>query len=99
MLALEARTDIMIAMKTISVSVSESEYETYRSIAGEGGMSIAHLIREAMVFYRAERLAAKTPLTDLPVLIGHRPAAALPARHEIYDELFGDPLAGNPDAP
>jgi len=79
-------------MKTISLSVSEPEYEAYRTAAGERGTSIAHLIREAMSYYRAERIATKTALIEVPVLVGHRPVAALPQRHAVYEEIFGDAI-------
>lgn len=75
-------------MRTISVSVSEADYDAFRSAAKESRQSIARLIREAMAFYRAERLEKRARLTDLPVLAGHRPLGELPSRSELYDEVF-----------
>jgi hypothetical protein len=75
-------------MKTISLAVSESDYEAFRRAAQEENRPVAQLIREAMAFYRKERLEAKTPLTDLPLLVGHRLIQELPARDELYDEVF-----------
>jgi hypothetical protein len=75
-------------MKTISVSVSEQDYEEFRRASRRKGRPIAELIREAMGFYRAEKLAHREPLRDLPVLAGHRPRRRLPARTEVYDEIF-----------
>ncbi len=75
-------------MKTISVAVLESDYETFRRSARALGRSTAQLIREAMAFYRQERLQARARLTALPVLAGHRPTGDLPGREELYDEIF-----------
>jgi hypothetical protein len=76
-------------MKTISVSVSKDDYEAFRRGSKRLQRSIAQLIREAMVLYRAERLEPKGRLTELPVLAGHRPLGPLPARSDLYDEMFG----------
>ncbi len=75
-------------MKTISVSVLSDDYEAFRRSARRRKLPIAQLIREAMALYRVEKLEDKSRLTDLPVLIGHRPLSALPARAEVYDEIF-----------
>lgn len=75
-------------MKTISVSVLSEDYEAFRRSARRRKIPIAQLIREAMSLYRIERLEEKPRLTELPVLIGHRPLSALPARDEVYDEIF-----------
>ena len=75
-------------MKTISVAVSESDYEAFRRAARTQHRPIAQLIRDAMAFYRAEKLQGRTLLTDLPVIQGHNPVGPLPDRSEIYDELF-----------
>ncbi len=83
-------------MKTISVAVSEEDYEAFRHAAGEGDRSIAQLIREAMALYREERLERRTPLRSLRVLAGHRPTAPLPSREELYDEVFADRHRGEP---
>lgn len=76
------------------MSVSETEYEAFRWAARAEGRPIAQLIREAMALYRAERLPDSAPLLDLPVLPGHRPIGALPARSEIYAEAS---TIGRPD--
>jgi hypothetical protein len=75
-------------MKTISVSVSESDYEAFRQAAEQGDRSIAQLIREAMRLYRSERIEIRKPLRDLPVIPGHRQIRKLPRREEIYEEAF-----------
>jgi hypothetical protein len=75
-------------MKTISVSVSESDYEAFREAAARESRPIAQLIRDAMAEYRARRLPERSPLRQLPVLAGHRPLAPLPSRSETYDEIF-----------
>jgi len=77
-------------MKTISVSVSSEDYEAFRQAASAGRRSIAHLIREAMAYYRTHRLGDPTPLADLPVFVGHRPLSSLPGREELYTEIFDE---------
>jgi hypothetical protein len=74
-------------MKTISLSVSEGDYEAFRRASERQGRPIAQLIREAMALYRTERLVERTPLLEFPRLVGHRPVAPLPGRDEIWDEI------------
>jgi len=78
---------MMNDMRTISVAVSETDYEAFRRAADRQGRPIAHLIREAMAVYRAERLRERTRLTHFPVLVGHRQVAPLPSREELWDEV------------
>jgi hypothetical protein len=75
-------------MKTISVSILPEDYEAFRLAAKSQHRSIAQLIREAMTFYRSERLEKDPPLTSLPTLVGHRPVKPLPSRAEIHEEIF-----------
>jgi hypothetical protein len=75
-------------MRVISVSVSESDYEAFQRYAQEENRSVAQVIREAMALYRAEHLVQRRPLLDLPILAGHRPLGALPARTDVYDDVF-----------
>lgn len=77
-------------MKTISVAISEPDYEAFRRAAARQGRPIAQLIREAMATYRAERLHEPTPLRDLPVLVGHRPSGPLPERADVWDEIASE---------
>jgi hypothetical protein len=79
---------MVVDIKTISVAISESDYEAFRAAAKACDGSIAQLIRAAMSDYRARVLNEKTSLTDLPALAGHRPIRPLPSREEIYDEAF-----------
>lgn len=79
---------LSVDMKTISLSVSKVEYEAFRRWSRRSKRSIAQLIREAMSFYREERLEERSRLTELPALVGHRPLGPLPSRGEIYDEVF-----------
>lgn len=82
-------------MKTISVAVLDSDYESFRHAARSQGRSIAQLIRDAMALYRREHLERLTALRDVPVLVGHRLVARLPDRREIYDKVFaGDSPSG-----
>jgi hypothetical protein len=82
-------------MKTISLSVSEADYEVFRRAAAAADRSIAQLIREAMALYRAERLEERAPLRDLPVLVGHKPLTLLPTRAQVYEEVFTDKVSRN----
>lgn len=49
---LGAKCDIVTNMKTISLSVSASDYEAFRAESARAGRSIASLIRDAMAQYR-----------------------------------------------
>lgn len=79
-------------MKTISLAVSEAEYEAFRRAAQEQNRPVAQLIREAMAYYRENQLEARTPLVELPLLPGHRLVQALPEREELYSEVFAGRL-------
>jgi hypothetical protein len=81
--------DIVFDMKTISVSVSSQDYEAFRRSARRSKRSIAQLIREAMAFYREERLDQKSRLAELPALAGPRAVSSLPGKAELYEEIFG----------
>lgn len=87
---------MFIHMKTISISVSEEDYEAFRAAARAQSRPIAQLIRDAMAFYRSQQLEARTDLGELPTLPGHRSTRPLPSRSEIYDEAF-DRRAGEVD--
>jgi hypothetical protein len=80
-------------MKTVSVAVSELDYDAFREAARQRDRSIAQLIRDAMARYRETELAPRSPLRSVPVLPGHRPVGRLPSRSELYDEIF-EPRAG-----
>ncbi len=81
-------------MKTISLSVSKVDYAAFRRASRRLQRSIAQLIREAMALYREERLEQKGRLSELPVVVGHRPLGPLPTRAEVYDEMFDAPKVG-----
>lgn len=80
-------------MRTISVAVSESDYDAFREAARQRDRSIAQLIRDAMARYRETELEPRSPLRRVPVLPGHRPVGRLPSRSDLYDEIF-EPRAG-----
>lgn len=81
---------IIVTMKTISLAVSEPEYEAYRSIAQQEGRPIAQLIREAMAVYRAEHLEQRQPLLEFPVLLGHRLITDPPQREDLWDDILAE---------
>ena len=74
-------------MKSISLTVDEKDYESFRILAASRTRSITQLIREAMAVY-LRQLQQRSPLRDLPVLAGHRPTAELPTRADLYDDIF-----------
>lgn len=61
-------------MKTISLSVSEKDYEAFRAESVRAGRSIASLIRDAMSDYR-DSLGAGRKLTRVRPFTDVRPAA------------------------
>ncbi len=83
-------------MKMISVGVVDSDYESFRKASRAQGRPIAQLIREAMAFYRQERLERRSPLRDVPALAGHRLVSDLPDRHDLYDEMYRDVIEREP---
>ena len=52
-MAVPLKSDIVTDMKTISLSVSEKDYEAFRDEAARQNRSIASLIREAMAVHLA----------------------------------------------
>lgn len=57
-------------MKTIPVSISDSEYEAYRQAASERSQLVEELLQEAIRFYRVERFEKRDRLEDLPLFKG-----------------------------
>ncbi len=74
-------------MRTISVAVSEADYEAFRAYAARHDRSIAELVREAMAFYRAQKLSPIDRLDRLPILRDMEPTGEIPSRVEIMDEM------------
>lgn len=66
-------------MKTISLSVSENDYEAFRAESTRAGRSIASLIRDAMADYR-ESLGGGRRLTRIRPFAGAKPIGEFPAR-------------------
>ncbi len=70
-------------MKTITINVSEPVYAEFRAAAESSGRPTSELIREAMEFYRSERLRPRASLLDFRprstgrVLMDLRPSDAL----------------------
>ena len=83
-------------MKMISVGVVDSDYESFRKASRAQGRPIAQLIREAMAFYRQERLEQRSPLRDVPALAGHRLVSDLPDRGDLYGEMYRDVIEREP---
>ena len=81
------RSDIGDDMKTISVSVSENDYEAFRAHAVRADRSIAELVREAMRLYRESCIQEQSALKKLTVYSRPRCIRTLPPREELYDEI------------
>jgi hypothetical protein len=76
-------------MKTISLSVSDEVYESFRHAADRQGRSIAEMVHDAMAFYHAAKPEPRQRLERVTIFPGHRSIAELPSRAEIYDEIHG----------
>lgn len=68
-------------MRTISVAVSEKNYELFRERARAEDRSIASLIRDAMAQYVARGTAPAAPSEGTPALLPG------PGRYRIYAEV------------
>lgn len=75
-------------MKTVSVTIPQSEFEAYRQAASERNQPVDELLQEAVRLYRVERLEGEDRLEDLPVFKGHQLVGKLPTRFEIHDEMY-----------
>jgi hypothetical protein len=78
-------SDIVIDMRTISLAVSEKNYELFRQLAQTEDRSIASLIRDAMAEY-----IAKTGTQPVPPESGTTVVQQLlpgPGRYRIYAEV------------
>jgi hypothetical protein len=73
-------------MRTLRVTVSDSEYEALGQIAEAQEQSVEQLIQETLVSLQHERVETRKRLRDLPVLPGHRPVTDLPSRADLYEE-------------
>lgn len=74
-------SDIVNDMKTISLAVSEKNYELFRERAQAENRSIASLIRDSMAEYLARSGSAGTTQTSAPALLPG------PGRYRIYAEV------------
>jgi hypothetical protein len=80
-------------MRALRVTVSDSEYDALEKAAAAQSRTLEELIRDALTAVRSGFGEARKPLRDLPLLPGHRPLRELPAREDLYEEMFsaGDP--------
>jgi hypothetical protein len=79
-------------MRTLRLTVTDSEYEAFRRAAEVAHRPMEQLLREAIAAFQSGT-EAKAPLRDLPVLSGHRPLGGLPSRADLYDEMFPDEVS------
>jgi hypothetical protein len=81
-------------VRTLRVTVTDSEYETFRRAAEAAHRPMAKLLRDAIALVQREKKEIKAPLRDLPVLPGHRPLGDLPSHADLYEEMFSDEVFG-----
>ena len=74
-------------MRTLRVTVSDSEYDALQKMADARDRSVEQLLRETLAIFQRET-AGKEPLRDLPLFPGHRLVADLPSRADLYEEMF-----------
>jgi hypothetical protein len=74
-------------MRTISVNVSEADYDEFKSLAAQDDRPVAELIRDAMSRWLGDRRRTGPSLVDIqPVDCG---AMLRPfERSEVADEMF-----------
>jgi hypothetical protein len=82
-------------MRTLRVTVSDSEYEAIRKAADAQERSVQQLVQEILAAFQRESVESRKPLRDLPVLSGHRPVADLPGRADLYEEMFSEKGPGS----
>lgn len=75
-------------MRTLRVTVSDSEYDALQRVADAQDRSVEQLIQETLASFQRETAGAKKPLRDLPLFPGHRLVAGLPSRGDLYEEIF-----------
>lgn len=80
-------------MRTLRVTVSDSEYEALRKVADAQERSVQKLVKETLLSFQRKTVETRKPLRDLPVLHGHRPISDLPVRADLYEEMFSDESA------
>lgn len=73
-------------MRTLRVTVSDSEYVALRKVADARETSLEQMLQEALVSVRREG-TSRGRLRALPLLPGHRPLADLPTRADLYEEM------------
>lgn len=78
-------SDIVIDMRTISLAVSEKNYELFRELAQTEDRSIASLIRDAMADYIAK--SGNAPAADQAGPTVVQQLLPGPGRYRIYAEV------------
>jgi hypothetical protein len=77
-------------MRTLRVTVSDSEYDAIQKVADARNRSVEQLIQETLASFQHETagVQAPLPLRDLPLYPEHRLVADLPSRADLYEEIF-----------
>lgn len=74
-------------MKPISIHVSESHYQQFKSLAAQAGRPVAELIREAMARYLEERASRRVSLLKIEPHASGRLVSEW-TRSDLYDEML-----------
>lgn len=83
--SLPKSSDIVFDMRTISLAVSEKNYELFRERAKAENRSIASLIRDAMAEYLGPERPARGPADAGARVVGQMLPG--PGRYRIYAEV------------
>ena len=75
-------------MRTLRVTVSDSEYDALQRVADERKRSVEQLVQETLASFQRETGEMRKPLRDLPLFPGRRQVADLPSRADLYEEIF-----------
>jgi hypothetical protein len=75
-------------MKTITINVSEPVYAEFKEASRVAGRPTSELIREAMEFYRVERLHPRGNLADFRSRSAGRMKSDLNPSDDLLDEML-----------
>jgi predicted CopG family antitoxin len=76
-------------MKTITINVSEPVYAEFREASKAMGRPTSELIREAMEYYRKERLRPRRSLSDFRPRSAGKVLKYLDGRDDLLEEMSG----------
>lgn len=77
-------------MKQITINVSEPVYRIFQEYAHEKDRTTSEIIREAMEFYKSEKIEKKASIRDLEPLSVGKILKPLEGREGIVEEMFNE---------